>query len=170
MSSSYCFKIYIHEEIIQSSQYVSIMYIIICFFYIKQHQPSCWPLDEWYEITSYQSFIIWFNYVYIIDCKFRNVELSVQTTQFTDYFDVVFDAAWSLFLALHDTELQLKRVNSSLEDFTYEREDISKMIYNNILKQKFIGQSVCSYFSVIVYKYLLLLNLFYVILYTNKSS
>ena len=54
----------------------------------------------------------------------------------------MFDAAWALFMALDQTEEMLKWQNSSLEDFSYEREDITDMMFNNLVNQQFFGQSV----------------------------
>ena len=54
----------------------------------------------------------------------------------------IFDGAWALISALHETEHELKLQNSSLENFDYANRDIARLLFNNILKQNFFGQSV----------------------------
>ena len=68
--------------------------------------------------------------------------IMVEPVFFSDDFGNVFDAAWTLFMALDQTEEMLKWQNSSLEDFSYEREDITDMMFNNLVNQQFFGQSV----------------------------
>ena len=61
---------------------------------------------------------------------------------------LAYDAIWTAAKALDAAETILKAdMQTSLVNFTYESENISKIILNNSLKQKFCGSSVsCNYF------------------------
>ena len=57
----------------------------------------------------------------------------------------VFDAAWALASAMHETEEELKMTDSSLDYFTYSDTHTTKTLFKNIKKQSFYGQSVSDF-------------------------
>ena len=55
----------------------------------------------------------------------------------------IFDAIWTAALALNRTATQLKNMNLTLKNFTYDdKYNISDMIYKEALKAKFFGLTV----------------------------
>ena len=59
-----------------------------------------------------------------------------------DLLPTTLDAAWALFLAMHESEEQLAVFNSNMSEFAYNSPDHAQIIYSNILKQQFYGRSV----------------------------
>ena len=54
----------------------------------------------------------------------------------------VFDGAWSLFLAMNQTEYDLEDSNDTLMEFTYENQKYADLLYKNLINLQFFGLSV----------------------------
>ena len=55
---------------------------------------------------------------------------------------LAYDAIWAIALALNKTINQLKEINASIEDFTYDNQYIAQQIYSAMNTTQFLGVSV----------------------------
>ena len=66
-----------------------------------------------------------------------------------DFFAVVFtptafDALWALGLAFDASLDEIAAIGESLENFDYNKTEVTRIVYNNLLNVSFFGASVCT--------------------------
>ena len=54
-----------------------------------------------------------------------------------------FDALWALGLAFEASLDEIAAIGESLENFDYNKTEVTRIVYNNLLNVSFFGASVC---------------------------
>ena len=65
-----------------------------------------------------------------------------------------FDGVWALALAMNETDNEMKEMNSSMAEFTYESREHAEILFSNLISQTFFGQGVSNVFYCICVKML----------------
>ena len=58
---------------------------------------------------------------------------------------MAFDATWSLVLGLNQSVGTLAETGAALEDFEYHKDNISRVMFDSLIQQKYYGPSVRVY-------------------------